>query len=190
MGEVVTKNKFENAYKSAERIVNEILPHIRKLEEERKRERDREKQRAIKNEIDKTRKEQGKLYRSIVNDVLEAWENMKISAISDSDLDMFIRPAGIAEAIACSLSFKTTQLRKAFHQLRSLQYDAKQDELKLYKVRKTIAFLAYSAGRNLIDEDFFKFAKGLLEKVKDKGDLDLVVELLEAIVAYRKYYES
>jgi len=190
MGEVVTKDVFNRACEDSNRLVKDIYPQRIELEKKLKNEKDRNRKEDIKRSLNDIKKNQDRIYKSIVNNTLEAWRHKKISEISDYELAKFMSPEGIAEAIACSLDFKTTQLRRSFQQLRFLQYDAKQDELKLYKVKKVIALLAYSAGRDLIDEDFFKFSKSLLEKVKDKDDLDIVVELLEAIVAYRKYYES
>ena len=190
MGEVVVEANMEAISKSAKRIVDEIHTKIEELERQLKGEKDKKKKKEIQEEINSLKNKRSKLYANIVKSLLKAWEKEKLSEIKDEDLNKFFCSKGIAEAIACSLGFKTTQLRKIFHQLRSLQYDAKREKLKLYKVKKVVALLAYSAGRKLIDRDFFNLTKGLLEKVEDEEDLNVVIELLEAIVAYRKYYES
>ncbi len=190
MGEVVVENGMEKISGIAKRIVKEIYPSIEELEKELKKEKDKGKKKEIQDRIRSVRNEQAKLYKTLVKSILNMWKEKKLSKIEDKELDVFFSSEGIAEAIACSLNFKTTQLRKIFHQLRTLQYDAKQEGLKLYKVKKIVALLAYSTGRGLIDEDFFTLSKGLLKKIEDKDDLDIVIELLEAIVAYRKYYES
>ena len=192
MGEVAVEANMEAISKSAKRIVDEIYPQIKELEEKLKNVKDKGEKRKIQDDINSLKNRQANLYRNIVNSLLEVWKKEKLSKIKDKDEDLnkFFCSKGIAEAIACSLGFKTTQLRKIFHQLRSLQYDAKREKLKLYKVKKVVALLAYSAGRKLIDRDFFNLTKGLLEKVEDEEDLNVVIELLEAIVAYRKYYES
>ncbi|EDP76113.1 type III-A CRISPR-associated protein Csm2 [Hydrogenivirga sp. 128-5-R1-1] len=191
MSEVAVNSKLEEVYKQAKQIVEEIYPRIKELQDKQRKTKDKETLQRIKNELKDLRKEQSDGYESIVDGTLKSWADIKIYEVQNSnDMDLFIRPSGIAEAIACSIDFKTTQLRKIFHQLRSLQYEAKQGGFKTYKVKKVIALLAYSAGRKLIDHNFFNLSKGLLSKVEDANDLNVVVELLEAIVAYRKYYES
>ena len=191
MGEVAVNSKLGQIYQKAKQMVEEVYPRIKELQDKQRKTKNKEELQKIKNELNNLRKTHINGYRSIIDGTLESWKDVKIYTIRDTDdMDLFISPSGIAEAIACSIDFKTTQLRKIFHQLRLLQYEAKQGGFKTYKVKKVIALLAYSAGRKLIDHKFFELSKGLLSKVEDENDLNVVVELLEAIVAYRKYYES
>ena len=191
MGEVGVNSKLEGVYQKAKHIVENIYPRIKELQARQKDIRNKEELQKIRDEMNRLKRKHRDIYESIIDGTLESWKEVKISEIQNiDDMDLFIRPSGIAEAIACSIDFKTTQLRKIFHQLRSLQYEAKQGGFKPYKVKKVIALLAYSAGRRLIDHKFFELSKELLSKVENENDLNVVVELLEAIVAYRKYYES
>jgi CRISPR-associated protein Csm2 len=56
--------------------------------------------------------------------------------------------------------------------------------------------LAYAKGRKLIPDDFFQLVSACLEKVNPKGstedeikkNYDRFVELMQALVAYIKYY--
>jgi CRISPR-associated protein Csm2 len=48
--------------------------------------------------------------------------------------------------------------------------------------------LAYAKGRSLIDEDFYQISKELLSKVDSPEDFKKFADIMEAIVAYHRYY--
>ena len=101
------------------------------------------------------------------------------------------------------MSFKgklnTTQLRKFFDNIASNQERLKNGEWKdiesdFFMLRPN---LAYAKGRKLIPDDFFILVSLCLERVntqgsdekKKKENYDRFVALMQAIVAYTKYYE-
>ncbi len=113
---------------------------------------------------------------------------------SENVIRVFLEPSGIAEAIASTITFKPTQLRKIFHQIKSIKQEVKGEtdlgsrEISLIKL---LPLLAYSKGRGLISEDFFELSKDLIAKVREskkREDFNKFVDIFEAIVAYHKYY--
>ncbi|HHG74681.1 MAG TPA: type III-A CRISPR-associated protein Csm2 [Persephonella sp.] len=113
---------------------------------------------------------------------------------SEDVVRAFIEPSGVAEAIASTITFKPTQLRKIFHQIKSIKQEVKgeadlgSNEISLIKL---LPLLAYSKGRGLISEDFFELSKTLIAKVREskkREDFNKFVDIFEAIVAYHKYY--
>ncbi len=105
------------------------------------------------------------------------------------DIENFLKHEGICEAIGAGIDFKTTQLRKLFHSIKSIKHEVKKGGKKLHKLRvKLMPVLAYAKGRDLIDKEFFEFAKACLAKIKDNNDFEIFSEIFEAIVAYHRYY--
>lgn len=105
---------------------------------------------------------------------------------------------GYADTIASRLrGMKTTQLRKFFDSIRTIKvklkeggWDAAKPEFYLLKPK-----IAHARGRNLIPEEFYKFLKVCMMKVdigddneNKKENFEKMVEFLEAVVAYHRYY--
>ncbi len=104
--------------------------------------------------------------------------------------DLF-EPGGILEEFAKNSKINSNQLRKFFNELRNLEYKVKsKGELDLVDLYKIIAILAYSKGRKLLNDDDYIFLKKLMEKVNDKEDFELLIEIFETIIAYRKLYQK
>lgn len=121
--------------------------------------------------------------------------------LSDLSIEEISKEGGIAETLAKSFrgNLKTTQLRKFFDNIASNQERLKNGEWKdiesdFYMIRPN---LAYAKGRKLIPDDFFILVSLCLEKVNTQGadnkkikdNYDRFVELMQALVAYTKYYE-
>jgi CRISPR-associated protein Csm2 len=84
--------------------------------------------------------------------------------------------------------FKTTQLRKIFTEIKEIAQ--KEDKERLFLLYPK---LAYSKGRKLIPENFYKLIIACLDKLKTSSnseDFKAFEKFIEAIVAYNKYFES
>ena len=131
-----------------------------------------------------------RIYKDFVEKVLSFLQNENIT-LSNIDEEEFIKPEGICEGVATGITFKRTQLRKFFAEVKLIQEKAKNEEINSIDITKLIPKLAYSKARGLIDEEFFKLMKELLNKVrktKKKSDYDKFVDIFEAIIAYHLYY--
>jgi|GEM_PF-798224 len=118
------------------------------------------------------------------------------------DLEAYLQPEGVCEGIAyavgCMNKLKRSQLRKFFNEIKTIEYDLKSEEdIKKIKIRilALIPKLAYSKGRNLIDENFYEFMKTILSKVKEDMNeknaqevFEVFVKILESIVAYHTFH--
>ncbi len=138
----------------------------------------------------KEKKELDKIYRELVDDVLSKLKEQNIT-LSNINEEEFIEPEGICEGIATGITFKRTQLRKFFAEIKLIQEKTKGDEINSIDITKLIPKLAYSQARGLIDDEFFKLMKELLNKVrktKKKSDYDKFVTIFESIIAYHHYY--
>jgi CRISPR-associated protein Csm2 len=124
---------------------------------------------------------------------IEALEMLK-----DLGEKKFADEKGYADTIASRLrGMKTTQLRKFFDSIRTIKvkleeggWDAAKPEFYLLKPK-----IAHARGRNLIPEEFYEFLKVCMRKVdigddneNKKKNFEKMVEFLEAVVAYHKYY--
>ena len=147
-----------------------------------------------KNNLDKLKpneKKSGEKYEKFIEDVKALIDKY---GFSEDAMKAFIEPCGIAEAIASTITFKPTQLRKIFHQIKAIKQELKgKNSLESHEVSliKLLPLLAYSKGRGLISEDFYELSKALISKVREslkKEDFDKFVDIFEAIVAYHKYY--
>jgi CRISPR-associated protein Csm2 len=143
------------------------------------------------NKLDHQVKERAEYYERFLLTTIKAVNNY---GFSEKLIKIFLEPKGIAEAIASTITFKPTQLRKIFHQLKTIKQSLKGkdkingDEVHIIKI---LPLLAYSKGRNLISEDFYELIKALISKVRESGqteDFSKFVDIFEAIVAYHKYY--
>jgi len=122
--------------------------------------------------------------------------------LEELSVEDIAKEKGIADKLASDRKFrnelKTTQLRKFFDSIVNNQEKLKNSgweaiESDFYMIRPN---LAYAKGRKLIPEDFFKLVTACLEKVNPPGsteeqikkNYDRFVELMQALVAYIKYY--
>ena len=138
--------------------------------------------------INRERKKISSLYKDFMKQLFNKLKDLEISQIDEEE---FIKPQGICEGIATGITFKRTQLRKFFAEVRLIQKETKEENISPIKITKLVPKLAYSKARNLIDNEFFLFIKTLLEKVRKtrkKEDYDKFVDIFEAIVAYHYYY--
>ncbi len=129
-------------------------------------------------------------YKSFMESILNKISSEDI-LISNLDIEEFIEPEGICEGVATGITFKRTQLRKFFAEVKLISEKNKGEQINSIDITKLIPKLAYSQARGLIDNHFFQFMKSLLEKVrrtKSKEDYENFVDIFEAIVAYHYYY--
>lgn len=164
-----------------------------KLREARKRE-DKSKKNELSEKIKELNKQLHKSYIILIsgkeNDspqgILKYLE--KLRSINQIDLEAFLTHGGLCEAISIGCELKSTQLRKLFHNIKNIRKIArKEGNIGMLKV-KLLPILAYSVGRKLIDDEFYKFVKSLLNIVNDKSEYETFIEIFEAIVAYHRYY--
>lgn len=90
-----------------------------------------------------------------------------------------------------------TQMRKVFHTFKRIERNLKgkgDDEPLSDKLQAEISLLgpdlAYAAGRGLLPKSFYGLLKLCLagEKMQTVGDFRRLTQLLNAILAYQKYY--
>lgn len=103
---------------------------------------------------------------------------------------------GYADIVAKNSSrLNTTQLRKFFGAIRSIEKESDWNnmETEFYLLKPK---LANSVGRKLIPKTFYNFMMVCMRKVDIGSDADKVenfkamVNFLEAVVAYHKFYNS
>jgi CRISPR-associated protein, Csm2 family len=151
------------------------------------------------------------------NDIKQAYGKLIDLCIKDInntpmlslDLEEYIKPEGICEGIAIGIGFlnalKKTQLRKFFDQIKNLEHrlkskksneDLSNEDLNKIKIEvlALIPKLAYSKGRDLIDDEFYNFMKALLLRLKNdmnenaKDVFEKFVNILESVLAYYTYH--
>ena len=139
----------------------------------------------------KEERERGEKYERFIEKIKNTIESY---GFSEDVVKVFLEPSGVAEAIASTITFKSTQLRKILHQIKAIKQGVKGEitlgshEVSLIKI---LPLLAYSKGRGLISEDFFELLKAMIAKVREskkREDFDRFMDIFEAIVAYYKYY--
>ena len=131
-----------------------------------------------------------------VESILEEIEDLKM--LKDLGEKKFADEKGYADTIASRLrGMKTTQLRKFFDSIRKIKEELKDGrwedvEAEFYLLKPKIA---HARGRNLIPEEFNELMKVCMKKVdvgedsdEKKKNFEKMVEFLEAIVAYHRYY--
>ena len=131
-----------------------------------------------------------------VESILEEIEALEM--LKDLGEKKFADEKGYADTIASRLrGMKTTQLRKFFDSIRTIKVKLKEggwDDVKpeFYLLKPKIA---HARGRNLIPEEFYEFLKVCMRKVdigddneNKKKNFEKMVEFLEAVVAYHRYY--
>jgi CRISPR-associated protein Csm2 len=110
-----------------------------------------------------------------------------------------VLPNGVLDQLARHLArnLKATQLRRVFHDLKRLEQDAKRGRQSIDRLRTKLALtlpeLAYAYGREVIPREFYEFMRSLLhppnERFQDKEDVQRLVEILTALLAYHKFHE-
>jgi CRISPR type III-A-associated protein Csm2 len=116
-------------------------------------------------------------------------------SMSELSAAKYAEENGLADQFARDIQseLKPTQLRRFFHQIKSLhrQFE-KESEFDRTKVALVMPALAYAVGRSLIPVDFYELMKFCFgaERCKTKADFENSVQFLEAILAYHKYYEK
>jgi len=135
----------------------------------------------------------------VVNNFMNRLENLiESEGLTDDVVKSFVKSNGCAEAIAITITFNRTQLRKLFHQIRRIKMDVKR-EGDISKVRvklaKVHAILAYARGRKLIDEYFYRLMNTMINKVREsksentfKNTFENFRDIFESIVAYHVYH--
>jgi len=156
--------------------------------EEQKNTKDKDRKKEIGDRIKQLNSNIQNKYKAIMDQLNKNYLN-NLQNISEIDLENFLKSGGICEALGVGIDFKSTQLRKLFHQIKSIKYLLKKGEgnLPLLKT-KLLPTLAYSRGRKLIDEEFFQFIKMCIYKISDRKDFDIFADIFEAIVAYHRYH--
>lgn len=135
-----------------------------------------------------------------IDDILNKIKQQK--NLSDLSVEEIAKENGIAERLAKSFGSKlnTTQLRKFFDGVVTNQENLntngwKAIESDFYMIRPN---LAYAKGRKLIPDGFYNLVSLCLERVATAGSPEPLikenysrfVELMQALVAYHKYYFS
>jgi len=121
-------------------------------------------------------------------------EYLKEISISNLNLEDFLKPEGISEAIAKGLQFKRTQLRKFFNEIKRIKLELKNKDNTnkvIISLVSIIPKLAYSKGRGLVDEKFYEFIKILVMKLREDltdENFKKFEQIFESIIAYHTYY--
>jgi CRISPR-associated protein Csm2 len=131
-----------------------------------------------------------------VESILKEIEELRM--LKDLEEKDFADEEGYADKIAQRLrGMKTTQLRKFFDSIRKIKEELKDGrwedvEAEFYLLKPKIA---HARGRNLIPEEFNELMKVCMRKVDiededgdKKKNCEKMVDFLEAVVAYHRYY--
>ncbi len=180
MGVNTTLTELESAQRLALEICANSESYKRALQEYHKKGKDR------------LREEQRRLadkYEELIGNIVKGIS--KIDSISDELLELFTKPSGFGEALGICIGFNRTQLRKLFSEIKRLQLMNLDDDKLSLKLSLIVPKIAYARGRKLIDEEFYKLLKTLIEKVKAshvREQYRNFVQIFEAIVAFHTYY--
>lgn len=126
-----------------------------------------------------------------------------VKNLSEIDIKEIAEEKGIAEQVVIALKqsrkpLNTTQLRKFFDNIirikeKTTSRDWEAARVDFHMLRPN---LAYARGRDTISKEFYDFCSVCLDKI-ETSDSDMTkqnysrfVELMEAVVAYSKYYEK
>ncbi|MGB9639082.1 MAG: type III-A CRISPR-associated protein Csm2 [bacterium] len=152
----------------------------------------------IKYFYDKNRDQIRYKYKEILENVTQKID--KIKNLNELDLEEFVKPNGICEGISIGLNFKKSQFRKFYNEIKNIKIkinklNDNQNNEEINKIGiqliSLIPKLAYSKGRNLIDDSFFKFMKTMITKLRNKinkENFEILDKVLETILAYHTYY--
>lgn len=129
-------------------------------------------------------------------------ENIRAAAsFKEIPVERFAPSGSWAEAIAEKLKndMKTTQLRKVFTSIKSMEQKTKgkngDDPFDDPAIFMLVPHLAYAKGRKLITGDFYDLIKTIIGdgksgKIKTVNDFRRFVDFMTAIVAYHKQYRK
>lgn len=186
--------------KSGLNVSNELKKIIEIVERNKKGKGNKKQEKDRKEEIDKEeeKREINEKYDRLISEVIKDIKK----GVLNIDLEAYLQPGGVCEGIAGAVGYigklKRSQLRKFFNEIKTIEYDLKSEEdIKKIKIRilALISKLAYSEGRDLIDENFYEFMKTILSKVKEDMNeknaqevFEVFVKILESIVAYHTYH--
>jgi|GEM_PF-718165 len=173
---------------------------------EKKKSYDKRPYRERKDFIDKNKNDIKQAYGKLIDLCIKDINNTPMLSL---DIEEYIKPEGICEGIAIGIGFldalKKTQLRKFFDQIKDLEHrlkskksneDLSNEDLNKIKIEvlALIPKLAYSKGRDLIDDEFYNFMKALLLRLKNdmnenaKDVFEKFVNILESVLAYYTYH--
>ncbi len=152
----------------------------------------------IKDHYEKNKDQIKEKYKVILQNITQKIERIK--NLNELDLEEFIKPNGICEGISIGLTFKKSQFRKFYNEIKNIKIKinklsnySNNEEINAISIQlvSLIPKLAYSKGRNLIDDNFFKFMKTMITKLRnkiDKENFEVLDKILETILAYHTYY--
>lgn len=136
--------------------------------------------------------------------VQELMENLReriqqAGRLSALPIEELVLPDGALDQLARYFrqTLKATQLRRVFHDIKRLEQTArrsKPDEFSHIRTQLalTLPELAYAYGRDVIPKEFYDFMRTLLhppsERFQGKEDVQRLVEILTALLAYHKFY--
>ncbi|MFA0784982.1 type III-A CRISPR-associated protein Csm2 [Fervidibacter sacchari] len=114
-------------------------------------------------------------------------------------IDELVLPEGTLDQLAkhFSKSLKATQLRRVFHDIKRLEQTARRSRSEEFshirtQLALTLPELAYAYGREVIPKEFYDFMRSLLhppnERFQGKEDVQRLVEILTALLAYHKFH--
>lgn len=190
--EISRKDSEENEWKAKQK--KKEVENIRRNSMKNKSDKE-----TYKKQIEDLEKEIGKLeektiqfhYTLLLENLTNYLDNLGISSLNIED---FIGPDGICQAIAKGLTFKRTQLRKFFNEVKTIKINLRSnptDNSIRIRLLALVPKLAYSTGKKLIDEGFYHFMKTLISKLNEDftaENFEKFEQIFEAIVAYHVYY--
>lgn len=126
----------------------------------------------------------------------------RLKNLEDLSVEEIAREDGIAECLVKNKNFrdnlKPTQLRRFFDSLmanreRLAEQGWSAIESDFYMIRPN---LAYAQGRKLVPREFFQLIQACLQKIPSpdeeqaKKNYNRFIDLMQALVAYHKYWEN
>lgn len=103
-------------------------------------------------------------------------------------------PDGLADTIAKKLKqMNTNQLYKFYAMVKEVESYYNTDfNGALNQLYSVVPLVAYSVGRKNCPRNFYELLKACIspDKIKDGKDIKALIDFLEAIVAYFKFYEG
>jgi len=129
-------------------------------------------------------------------EIKEVIENInKVDMLKNLKPKEFADEGGYADIIAKNSDLDTTQLRKFFGAIRDIEKEDKWENMEtdFYLLKPK---MAYAVGRGLIKKPFYNFMMSCMRKVdlgteeEKKENYKAMVNILEAVVAYHKFYNA
>jgi len=127
----------------------------------------------------------------------------RVNNLSEIDIEEIAKENGIAEQVVIALKksrkpLNPTQLRKFFDTIIRIKekttgknWDSARVDFHMLRPN-----LAYARGRDTISKEFYDFCNVCMNKVETKNEEQTIknyarfVELMEAVVAYSKFYDK